>query len=521
MSVIVLFALTLGSYTSTGASSAPVAVVLAKTYYVSPDGSDTNPGTQAQPWQTIQKAVKTVVAGDTVLVRGGEYSTVYGGWSFQSSGTQSQPITISNYSGEQIIIKISQEDKNYGAFGCWYAPTDPEAWQTPKADFIRIIGSDVLPHVLSNGITSTKGIVIQGVLGHAAGVEAAGCDNWEVAGIDFVDVPYGIFTKKRNFMTTQDNSADHWYVHGNRVYGYFSESGMQFNGNYNLIENNEIYKVTDINNTPYGCQLLNLLGNNNIVRGNILSRKGSAVQCLGILLEWDLADGNTVEQNLIFDVTAGMVFQGGDNNVIRNNIIYISNTPEPYGAGIGIFSYDDLKTVWPCNEAAEAAAILPANNPSAPDYQYYYNPRNCHSFGNQVYNNTLHGFVEGIRLYPLVGENTIIRNNVFSGWTRGGICYYNASQGTCKPLPLGLVADYNAKQDFGYMDIQHFDFHLTADSPLIDAGYDLGSLDLDDHDGNSRPLGAGFDIGAYELVVPTSPIYLETLFLPYISQAGY
>ena len=108
------------------------------------------------------------------------------------------------------------------------------------------------------------------------------CDYWEVAGVDFVDVAYGIFTRKVN---NGKNSADHWNVHDNRVYGYYRESGMQFNGNSNQIESNEIYKVSNRLDTTYGCQLLNLLGNNNVVRGNILSRAGSTANCIGILFE--------------------------------------------------------------------------------------------------------------------------------------------------------------------------------------------------------------------------------------------
>ena len=44
------------------------------TYYVSKTGSDNNPGTQAQPWLTLQKAANTVVAGDTVFIRSGIYN---------------------------------------------------------------------------------------------------------------------------------------------------------------------------------------------------------------------------------------------------------------------------------------------------------------------------------------------------------------------------------------------------------------------------------------------------------------
>ena len=47
--------------------------VVAATYYVSPSGSNSNPGTQEQPWQTIQYAVDKTVPGDTVIVGDGVY----------------------------------------------------------------------------------------------------------------------------------------------------------------------------------------------------------------------------------------------------------------------------------------------------------------------------------------------------------------------------------------------------------------------------------------------------------------
>lgn len=42
-------------------------------YVVSPEGSDTAPGTVAQPFGTIQKAADTAQAGNTLLVRRGLY----------------------------------------------------------------------------------------------------------------------------------------------------------------------------------------------------------------------------------------------------------------------------------------------------------------------------------------------------------------------------------------------------------------------------------------------------------------
>src|SRR5207245_4194108 len=44
------------------------------TYYVATTGSDSNAGTSASPWRTIQKAANTLNGGDTVIVNAGTYS---------------------------------------------------------------------------------------------------------------------------------------------------------------------------------------------------------------------------------------------------------------------------------------------------------------------------------------------------------------------------------------------------------------------------------------------------------------
>ena len=49
---------------------APPIQAAGNTYYVSTSGSDNNSGTQSRPWQTLEKAVRTATAGDTVYVRG-------------------------------------------------------------------------------------------------------------------------------------------------------------------------------------------------------------------------------------------------------------------------------------------------------------------------------------------------------------------------------------------------------------------------------------------------------------------
>ena len=61
------------------------------TYYVSTTGNDSNPGTIAEPWLTIQHAANTVTAGATVYVFGGVYNESV---NFPQSGTASAPITF-------------------------------------------------------------------------------------------------------------------------------------------------------------------------------------------------------------------------------------------------------------------------------------------------------------------------------------------------------------------------------------------------------------------------------------------
>ncbi|HEY2518307.1 MAG TPA: right-handed parallel beta-helix repeat-containing protein [Polyangiaceae bacterium] len=64
----------------TGVDAGPITGLTGTTYYVAPGGSDSNPGTSASPWKTIQQAGAVVKAGDTVLVRAGTYDGAVFGW---------------------------------------------------------------------------------------------------------------------------------------------------------------------------------------------------------------------------------------------------------------------------------------------------------------------------------------------------------------------------------------------------------------------------------------------------------
>src|SRR5699024_2094517 len=102
----------------------------ADTYYVAPAGDDANSGTLAQPFLTIKRAQKAVLAGDTVYIRGGTYhmqeDQIMGKqsvWAYVTSltksGTVDARINYWAYPGETPVFDYSEvkpEDHRVVAF---------------------------------------------------------------------------------------------------------------------------------------------------------------------------------------------------------------------------------------------------------------------------------------------------------------------------------------------------------------------------------------------------------------------
>ncbi len=86
----------------TDSATRPAAVVAAgPAYYVSPSGSDNNPGSMDKPWKRLSYAVTQLHAGDTLYMRAGTYG---GHFYIENSGTQASPIVITNYNGEEVVV---------------------------------------------------------------------------------------------------------------------------------------------------------------------------------------------------------------------------------------------------------------------------------------------------------------------------------------------------------------------------------------------------------------------------------
>jgi parallel beta-helix repeat protein len=72
----------------------------ANAVFVSPTGSDTDNGSAANPWRTLQRAADSATAGMSVVIRAG----TYGAFETHRSGVAGSPITFISYPGESVVI---------------------------------------------------------------------------------------------------------------------------------------------------------------------------------------------------------------------------------------------------------------------------------------------------------------------------------------------------------------------------------------------------------------------------------
>jgi hypothetical protein len=170
----VLFALLLAA-----AIASPAGADSARTFFVATNGSDANPGTQARPWRTIQKAANSVPAGSTVDIRGGTYH-------------------------ERVVVRVS------GAPGAWIT------FRNHDGEHVRIDGGGLGPFDGIAGliaIDSRSYIAVQGLeLAHFHDF----ADSFVPAGVFVTGTAHHIALRDLDVHDIQTKSAD---AHGIAVYG--------------------------------------------------------------------------------------------------------------------------------------------------------------------------------------------------------------------------------------------------------------------------------------------------------------
>lgn len=125
-------------------------------YYVAPDGDAAEPGRTLEKPTTLEEAMKRVVTGDAIVMRGGTYRI--GGLEFNQS------ITIQPYADEQPVLKGTFEAKDWKHLqnGLWRTswphlfPAKADDWWRRESN-----GTNTPPHRFNNDMVFVNGRFLQ------------------------------------------------------------------------------------------------------------------------------------------------------------------------------------------------------------------------------------------------------------------------------------------------------------------------------------------------------------------------
>lgn len=247
------------------------------TFYVAPNGIDTNPGTLQLPWKTLLKAGK-VAAGSTVLISSGTYNEVL---NVVNSGNTSQP----------IIFKAANP--------C-----------VMNADYnVKPVCSTVLKGVNLNGKSY---ITIQGF-----------------------DTPY-IFVQDRYTLTSTGVNVVGNFIHDSPEYGIEARNTKTLS-----IEKNYIFNTTDGGITcrgstdtvsiksnvimHTGTDGIRPSGKNITIDSNVIGASWEGVSHQDAIEIYNNVDGLIIKNNKIFDYTQLVYLSTYDGDLPIKNVQVLNN----------------------------------------------------------------------------------------------------------------------------------------------------------------------------------------------------
>ncbi len=408
-----------------------------QTYYVATTGSDANVGDEGHPWRTLQHAVESIGPGDTILVQSGTYR----GCRIEFSGASTGWKTLKAAPDAHVIVYAPGPSNKH------QSNIEIETWE----------GSGIVAY-------------------------------WTIQNLEVSNAPQWGIDVRGN----ETSHSHHINILSNNVHDNGLQSGKTgiFTAfvDYLWISNNECYR-----NGEHGIYLSNS-GDYPTVTGNRLHHN---TDC-GLQMNGDvsmggdgLIAGGFVEGNIIYENGkgggAGINLDGVVNTCVCNNLLYNN-----HAGGIALFQ--------------ENGAVGSRNN--------------------QIYNNTIVMPNDG-RWALRISDASCINNHLINNI----IITSNPSKGSIV-IPVtklsGFESDYNivvnrlsADGDAHLLTLEQWkalgydrhsfissledlfvnpsenDYHLQKESPAIDKGETLANVPHD-LDGVSRPIGSGYDIGAYE-----------------------
>ncbi|HJZ04303.1 MAG TPA: right-handed parallel beta-helix repeat-containing protein [Patescibacteria group bacterium] len=420
-------------------------------YYVNgANGSDSNPGTSRElPWRTIQKAANTMVPGDKVTVLPGTYDQRV---QINTSGSAGAPIT---YQAEGAVIS-----KGF----------------TVHTDYITIKGFEITNTDNDNqdgwGIyVDASNCVLEGNYVHFA--TRGGIRIWATPG--------------------NEPNIRNCVIRNNRL-DRNSQAGIEVHGRNHLVEVNEIWDTIQYHpnwTNPPGwvdADGIRFHGSGHIFRKNYIhdihygipENPNPHIDCFQTFSNSD----HEAAQNIVFEqnicknaqvsstdsIGKGFMLEGASNILIRNNLIRAFSSLHINGS--------DRVTIVN-NDLTSDLSIQTAYGPTGVNLDGTVN--------TIIKNNIFYDIIPNLTIHLL---NDVSKQGLDVGYN----CTYRSDgkpmSGSPYPHDLWGVNPRFVNAGSG-------DYRLQPFSPAIDVGIMLPEVS-DDFEGNPRPQGTGFDIGAYE-----------------------
>jgi parallel beta-helix repeat protein len=420
------------------------------TYFVSPTGLDSNVGSSAAPWLTLQHAANLAKAGDKVNVEPGTFD----GFTQSTNGTAVSPITF-------------QKDPN-----------------------------------------ATLPVLIQGIAGPVGNTNRAIQESGAYVilnGFQVANAPgTGILIGGPNCVVENCTVFNNGFGLPSTQYGGDGILTGQLANNV-LIENNETYQ-----NREHGIYIGGG-GDNPVIIGNRIHDNGDATQTLvggnGIQINadgpyWPTVEA-VIENNIIYaNLGNGISLQGAQSSLIENNLVV--NNFNPIGISISKGSINDVfmdnTVVSDVGTGSIRKAVEIGGSGSS-------QPANT---GNTFFNNILEA-LQGVSFAyqdanpPAASDDNILWNGDASKpvaldestFTKFSLAQWQA---------MGFDLHSQAAAPM-FVDPTTLNYHLQSTSPAIGkavASFGGVSVLATDLDGNARPftgpspLGTHYDIGTYE-----------------------
>ena len=477
-------------------------------YYVSTTGNDSNPGTRAAPWRTIQHAADTARAGSTVNVEGGIYEELV---SINVSGNASDGfITFRSDPGATAILDAGH-----------FTPSGRQGVLTiHNQSYVRIEGFEIRNFRTAEHRLTPLGI---SVLGSGSHIELLnnnvhhieqtfeGRDAPGRGGNGFGIAVYGTDAKAPITDLIIDGNEVHHLKTGSSESLVVNGNVTNFRITHNVVhDNNNIgIDVIGFERTaldPAVDQARDGVVSNNLVY-NITSRGNPAYRneenSDGIYV-----DGGTrilIEQNVMHDVDFGIELASEHKDratsyvIARNNLIYHSHTA---GVSIGGYAPERGHTEH-CTVINNTLYDNDTSGTGSGEFQMQWNMADNIFANNIVYAgarclmSVIKSQVEKNRLPVAIDHNLYYcaSGEQASTWKSASA----TTRGFDKYVESTGNDSHSRFLDPHFVDAAEHNFHLQSDSPAIAAGttdeLPLGERDLD---GLARVKSGKVDLGCYQ-----------------------